>query len=210
MAGFLLPFWGLDVIKHSDMSLYTSGKETKRGKACSFWHGMLCAQLWLETWRDVRRSDVLWQPRLWVMKLILERREQRVGSVWPSSLTIHYFSSSTLSLPLCSASHEAKEPFCVNSLIRKTLTHGSHPLFLFILVGKYFIDFCSNRRRAEPRGALCGIRLCRGFLGWVGSLWGGVYVCVCVCGKGVMSLLITPTPSHRLKEPITAVIHGPS
>lgn len=81
-------------------------------------------------------------------------------------------------LSLCSASHEAKEPFCVNSLIRETLTCGSRPLFLFILVGKYFIDFCSNRRRAELRGALTGIRLCGGFLGWVGNLWGGVWVCV--------------------------------
>lgn len=176
---FHIHFSGLDVIKHSGMSLHTSGEETKRGKACTFWHDMLRAQLQLDTWRDGSRSDVLRRPRLWVMKLILERREQRVGNEWPSSLTIHYFSSSTRSLSLCSASHEAKEPSCVNSLIRETLTCGSRPLFLFILVGKYFIDFCcSNRRRAELRGALCGIRLCGGFRGWVGSLWCGV----CVCG----------------------------
>lgn len=54
-------FKRLDVIKHSDMSLYTPGKKTMRGKACSFWHGMLRAQLWLETWS---REFVLWQPRL--------------------------------------------------------------------------------------------------------------------------------------------------
>lgn len=89
-----------------------------------------------------------------------------------------------------------EEPFCVNSLIRKTLTRTSHPLFLFILVGKYFIDFCSNRRRAEMRGALCGIRLCGGFPGRV--------------GEPVMSLLVTPTSSHPLNEPITAVILQPS
>lgn len=82
---------------------------------------------------------------------------------------------------LCSASQEAKKLFCVNSLIRKTLTWRSHPLFFLILVGKYFIDFCSNRRRAEMRGALCGIRLCGRFPGW-GELWGGMYVCV--CGRG--------------------------
>lgn len=43
------------MIKHSDTSLYTSGKEAKRGKACSLWHSMLCAQLWLENMEGCQR-----------------------------------------------------------------------------------------------------------------------------------------------------------
>lgn len=100
----------------------------------------------------------------------------RGASVWPSSLTIYYPSSSTLP-PSVREARKLTEPFCVNSLIRETLTCRSPPLFLFILVGKYFIDFCSNRRRAEMRRALCGIRLCGGFPEWVGSY-------ECGCGEG--------------------------
>lgn len=169
------------------MSLYTSGKETKRGKACSFWHGMLCAQLWLITWRDVSGSDVLWQPRL---SYEVDIREK--GATCMTFIAHYPFFPVLYSSSISSASHEAKEPFCVNSLIRKTLTCGFRPLFLFILVGKYFIDFCSNRRQAELRGALCGIRLCGGFSGMGGELVRQyVYVCVYVCATGAMSLLIT-------------------
>lgn len=158
------------MIKHCDMSLYTSGKETKRGKACSFWHGMLCAQLWLETWRDVSGSDVLLAAK--VMSYEVDIREKAVPSGKCMTFIAHhpFFLLSSALSPSVLQAMKQKEPFSVNSLIRKTLTFGSHPLFLFILVGKYFIDFCSNRRQAELRGALCGIRHCGGFLGQVGSL----------------------------------------
>lgn len=101
-----------------------------------------------------------------------------MGIVWPSSICFSHHQC------LSSASHAAKETLCVNSLIRKTLTCGSHPLFLLILVGKYFIDFfffsffCSSRRREEPRRALCGIRLRGGLLWWVWSWRGSAYVYV--------------------------------
>lgn len=89
---------------------------------------------------------------------------------------------------LSSEWHKAQEPFCMNSLIRKTLGCGSHPLFLLILVGKYFIDFCSNRKRAELRRALSWIRRCGGFQWWV-RRWRG-----CVRGKGETFPLTTATP----------------
>lgn len=109
------------------------------------------------------------------------------ASVWPSSLTIHYFSSSSTLSPSVLQARKQRSPF-VWTLIRKTLTWKSHPLFFLILVGKYFIDFCSNRRRVEMRGALCGIRLCGRFPGW-GELWGGMCMSVYVEWV-VMPLLI--------------------
>lgn len=103
----------------------------------------------------------------------------------------------------------------MNSLIRETLTCGSHPLFLFILVGKYFIDFFF----AAIEGGRSRVDLCVG-LDSAGGFWDGwgaceavLGMCVHVCvsgGWGVLSLLIAPTPSHPLKEPITAVILQPS
>lgn len=104
-----------------------------------------------------------------VMSYEVDIRE--MGSIKWEQYDLHHSPSIRVSHHQClsSASHEAKEPLCVNSLIRKTLTCGSHPLFLLILVGKYFIDFfffffCSNRRQEEPRRALCGIRLRGGLL----------------------------------------------
>lgn len=105
-----------------------------------------------------------------VMSYEVDIRE--MGSIKWEQYDLHHSPSICFSHHQClsSASHAAKETLCVNSLIRKTLTCGSHPLLLLILVGKYFIDFfsflffCSSRRREEPRRALCGIRLCGGLL----------------------------------------------
>lgn len=128
---------------------------------------------------DVR---VLWQRRL---NYEVDIREEGATSGKRSTF-IALFPSTTGLCPLpsliSSASHGTPQPFGVNSLIRKTLTCVFHPLFLFILVGKYFIDFCSNRRRMELRVALCGIRLCRGFSGL-----GGLLVKLRVCVSGAMS-----------------------
>lgn len=167
------------MIKHSDMSLYTSGEETKGGKRL-----YLLAMAWnMEGMSS--RSDVLWQPGLWVMKLILEGRERRSGKC-VTFITHHPLFPHFQPLSLCSARREAEKKkkkkkrvraFCVNSLIRKTLT-SIVPLHFGGKIFHWFF-FCSNRRRAELRGALCGITLCGGFSGTGGE----TARCECVCAS---------------------------
>lgn len=164
MAEFWLPFWGLNVIKLCHVSLHTAGKETKRGKACSLRHGM-GAQLGVETWgcQDSRCALVR------VIKLILKRRERWLGSKWPSSVAIHYFSSSTRS-PSVLQAMKPKEPFCVNSLIRKTLT-SIVPLHFG---GKIFHWFSQQSKAGgAERGSVWDYTL-RGVSGM-----GGVLVSMC-------------------------------
>lgn len=81
---------------------------------------------------------------------------------------------------------------CVNSLIRKTLRCGSFPLFLLILVGKYFIDFffSSNRSRQSWEGLCAGLDTAGGFS--VGRGAGeAVFIYMSVCGYDVLSPSIT-------------------
>lgn len=153
------------------------------------------------------RSSVPRQPRLWVIKLILKRREWRPGSEWPSSVTIYYFSSSAFFSFFLQAKRRT-EPFCVNSLIRKTLT-SIVPLHFGGKIFHWFSFFFSfflhqQQRQSKAGGAekgLCvGLDSAGGLLGWV---WGTCEVVwMLYARRGRMAASLLPAP---LKEPITDI-----
>ena len=155
---------------------------------------------------DVSRSDVLWQPGLWVMKLILERRERRSGKC-VTFITHHPLFPHFQPLSLCSARREVEKKgekkrraFCVNSLIRKTLT-SIVPLHFGGKIFHWF-SFAAIEGGQSWEGLCVGLHSAGGFQGRVGSSRG-----VSVCASGavvvdgeVMSLLITPAPLLALRK----------
>lgn len=104
------------------------------------------SMLWPKTWKDIGCEGYeLWR---WYWR----------GWLGKQMTFISHYLLFPHSLPLFC---KPTEPFCVNPLIRKTLT-SIVPLHF----GGKNISLIhpprSNRRRAELRGALLGIRLCRG------------------------------------------------